>query len=220
MTEKKKKSGRGKQAPDKTAAEYYELKTGAVDDLINANVTNTPAVSEKELRKYRRRSVRNMPDGLKFFLLKWWFAGVVCWFFLIGLGMYGIRTLDMMLIMGVVTGLLWDLPVNIFIRLKAEKKDFSRYMMFPKTGVGAGVLNALYGILLVYLTAQTYAAADMVLQAAGDSTLLSVGPILFGIFTAGWDWILLKCRRIGKNILADARRSAAGENRKQKTGGR
>ena len=197
-----------RREPDKTAAEYYELKSSAVDDLINANVTNTPEISKRELRKYRSRSIRNISDGLKFFLVKWWFAGVVCWFFLIGLGSYGIAPLDMILIMGLVTGILWDLPVNIFIRLKAEKKDHSRYMMFPKTGVPAGIMNALYGIVLVFLTAQTYAVIDMALVPDGNGEILSVGPILFGVFTAGWDWILLKCKKLARDILADARKNA------------
>ena len=206
MARDKKKAGR---EPDKTAAEYYELKSGAVDDLINANVTNTPEVDPKELRKYRRKSIGNIPDGLKFFLVKWWFAGVVCWFFMIGMGSY-VDTPDIILIMGIVTGLLWDLPVNIFIRLKADQKDFSRYMMFPKTGVVAGILNALYGIVLIILTAMTYTAVNAALQTGGG--VLGVGPILFGVFTAGWDWILLKCRKLGSGILADAKKKASAQS--------
>ena len=206
MARDKKKPGK---APDKTAAEYYELKSDAVNELINANVTNTPEVSQKELRKYRRKSLLNMPEGIKYFLLKWWFAGMVCWFFLIGLGSYGIQTLDMILIMGIVTGLLWDLPVNIFIRLKAEEKDYGRYMMFPKTGVMAGILNAVYGLALVFLTAETYTLVNRMIFASGNTEMLSAGPILFGIFTAGWDWILLQCKRLGGGMLADAKKSAA-----------
>ena len=203
---------KGKQRkPDKTAAEYDELKSSAVDELINANVTNTPEISKKELRKYRSRSIRNISEGLKYFLVKWWFAGVVCWFFLIGLGEYGIAALDMMVIMGLVTGILWDLPVNIFIRLKAEKRDYDQYMMFPKTGVMAGIMNALYGIVLVVLTAQTYTLIDMVLTADGGGEILSVGPILFGIFTAGWDWIFLKCKKLAGGILADAKKKAQNQ---------
>lgn len=205
MARDRKKTGR---EPDKTAAEYYELKTGAVDDLINANVTNTPEVDKRELRKYRRKSIANIPEGLKYFLVKWWFAGVVCWFFMFGIGS-GVDTLDRILIMGIVTGLLWDLPVNIFIRLKAEKKDYGRYMMFPKTGVIAGLLNALYGIVLIFLTAMTYTAVNSALQPAGG--WLGVGPILFGAFTAGWDWILLKCKKLAGGILADAKRKAAAQ---------
>ncbi len=195
---------------EKTAAEYYELKTGAVDELINANVTNTAEVSPKELHKYRSKSIRNLSEPLKFFLLKWWFAGVVCWFFMIGLGSYGISTLDMILIMGIVTGLLWDLPVNIFIRLKAEKKDYGRYMMFPQTGVMAGILNAVYGIVLIFLTAMAYTVINQATSGDGAG-ILSVGPILFGIFTAGWDWILLKCKKLGSGILADAKKNASAK---------
>ena len=197
-----------KREPDKTAAEYYELKSDAVNELINANVTNTPEVSPKELRKYRSKSIRNIPEGIKYFLVKWWFAGVVCWFFLIGLGTYGIAALDMIVIMGLVTGILWDLPVNIFIRLKTEKPYYGRYMMFPKTGVMAGIQNALYGLVLVFLTAQTYAVIDKALMAGGGTEGLSVGPILFGVFTAGWDWILLQCKKLGSGMLADAKKKA------------
>ena len=199
-----------KSAPrtEKSAAAYYDLKTEAVNDLVNANVTNAPEVREKELRKYRHKSLLNLGDGIRFFLLKWWFAGVICWFFLIGLGSYGIANLDMIVIMGIVTGLIWDLPVNIYIRLKAEEKDYGRWMMFPKTGVGAGICNALYGLVLVGLVAGTYAVINRILYAAGSEQALSVGPILFGLLTAGWDWILLRFKTLGRNILSDAREKA------------
>ena len=192
---------------EKTAAEYYELKTDAVNELINANVTNTKEVSSRELRKFRSKSLRNLSENLKYFVLKWWFAGVVCWFFLIGLGSYGISTPDMVLIMGIVTGLLWDLPVNIFIRLKAEKKDYDRFMMFPKTGVAAGILNAVYGVVLMVLTALVYTGVNAAIQPAGGN--LAVGPILFGFFTAGWDWILLKAKMLAGRIIADAKKQAS-----------
>ncbi len=207
MGREKKKNGR---EPEKTAAEYYELKSDAVNELINANVTNTREIDPKELKKYRRKGILNLPEGLKYFLLKWWFAGVVCWFFMIGLAVYGIDQLDVILIMGVVTGLLWDLPVNIFIRMKAETKEYSRYMMFPKTGIVAGILNVIYGLVLVFLTAQTYIAVNTALAPAGGN--LGVGPILYGIFTAGWDWILLQCKRLGSSMLADAKKNAAAQS--------
>ena len=208
MTHEKK----SRREPDKTAAEYYELKSDAVNELINANVTNTPQIDRKELKKYRRKSFLNMPEGLKYFLVKWWFAGVVCWFFMIGLGAYGIDIPDMILIMGVVTGLLWDLPVNIFIRLKAEKNEYGRYMMCPGTSLAAGFLNVLYGILLIFLTAMTYTGINLALR---SGSMLGVGPILFGVFTAGWDLILLQGKKLGSRILADAKKNAAQGGRKK-----
>ncbi len=204
-----------KSAPrtEKSAAAYYDLKTEAVNDLVNANVTNAPEVREKELRKYRHKSLLNLGDGIRFFLLKWWFAGVICWFFMIGLGSYGIDQLDMMLILGVVTGLIWDLPVNIFIRLKAEKKEYRRWMMFPDTGVSAGIWNVLYGMVLVLLTAATYTGVNRLIFRLGGDQGLMVGPILYGVFIAGWDWLLLKMRKTGASILADAKKNASAGNR-------
>lgn len=203
------------RAEKKIPAAYYELKTRAVDDLVNANEANSPEVSPKELRKYRRRAGLHLPEGLKYFLVKWWFAGVACWFFMIGLASLGIANLDMMLIVGIVVGLLWDLPVNIFIRLKEEKKgENNGWMMFPQTGVGAGVLNVLYGVALVFLTAQTYGAVNAFLTAGGAETALGVEPILFGIFVAGWDFLLLFFKRLGRSILSDAKKAADQERRR------
>ena len=68
---------RDREAP-KAAAEYYRLKTKAVDDLVGANVSNSPPVSEKELRKYRKTRWLHLSAGVKAFLIKWWFVGAVC----------------------------------------------------------------------------------------------------------------------------------------------
>lgn len=202
-------------AGDETIAAYYGLKTRAVDDLVNANAANSPEVSPKELRKYRRRSRLHIPEGLQYFLVKAWFAGVACWFLMIGLAGYGIASLDMMLILGLAVGLLWDLPVNIFIRAKEEKAgELSPYMMFPKTGVGAGLLNALYGVVLVFLTAQTYGAVNALATPPDQPAALGVEPILFGVFVAGWDWLLLKAKGLLGRIVADAKKAADGERRR------
>lgn len=204
-----------KEARDerKVPAAYYRLKTRSVSDLVDATPENSPEVSAKELRKYRKRRFMYLGDGIKFFLVKGWFAGVACWFLLIGLSTFGIANLDMMLILGLGVGLLWDLPVNIFIRLREEKPgELSRFMMFPGKGVGAGVLNALYGIVLVYLVAQTYGALNA-LMGAGEEDALTVGPILFGLFTAGWDLLLLQVKKVFRRMLSDAKKKTAGERR-------
>ena len=39
--------------PDRSAADYYKLNLKAVDDLVTADESNSPRVSEAELRKYR-----------------------------------------------------------------------------------------------------------------------------------------------------------------------
>jgi len=196
----------------KVPVAYYQLKTRAVKDLAEAAPENSPEVSEQELRRYRRRKWLHPGREIAFFLVKAWFAGVACWFLLIGLSSLGIASLDMILILGLGVGLLWDLPVNIYIRSKEEKPGAnSQYMMFPGKKVGAGILNALYGVALVFLVAQTYGVLNTAFGAGSGEEALPVGPVLFGLFTAGWDRLLLLIKKVGGDILSDAKKKAAAQ---------
>ncbi|MBQ4226453.1 MAG: hypothetical protein II664_09075, partial [Oscillospiraceae bacterium] len=77
MAEKKQKK------EDRSAAGYYDLKTDAVDRLVDAK--NAPEVSDAEIRKYTNKNQFRLPAWLKIVLVKFWFAGAVCYFFLWGL---------------------------------------------------------------------------------------------------------------------------------------
>ena len=54
MASKKQPFPEKKRAPaqekEKSTADYYKLKTKAVDDLVNATEENSPPVSKRELR--------------------------------------------------------------------------------------------------------------------------------------------------------------------------
>ena len=52
-----------------------------------------------------------------------------------------------------------------------------------------------------------YARMRAAVAATGDaqSVPLGVEPILFGLFTMGWDFLFLGLRQLGKKILSDAR---------------
>ena len=56
-----------KAAPEKPrdAAEYYRLNTKAVDDLVTADRSNSPQVSEAELRKLDAQAFRWLMEGLE-----------------------------------------------------------------------------------------------------------------------------------------------------------
>ena len=62
------------------ASEYYKLNTKAVEDLVTADESNSPEVSEEELRKYRSGPKLKLTDWAKAILVKMWFAGSVCFF--------------------------------------------------------------------------------------------------------------------------------------------
>ena len=77
----RKRDGSG-QEERRVPAEYYRLNTKAVDDLVTADESNSPEVSREELNKYRSGPKIRLRDWVKAFLIKWWFAGAVCFFFL------------------------------------------------------------------------------------------------------------------------------------------
>ena len=82
----------------RAAADYYKLNIKAVDDLITADVTNSPKVSEAELRKYRSGPKVRLSDTVKALLIKFWFSGAACFFFMWGLGMYLNNWLDQLVV--------------------------------------------------------------------------------------------------------------------------
>ena len=75
-------SKRKKNGPEKPEIEkqtdYYKLKTKAVDDLVNADESNSPEVSEEELRAYRSGPRLKIADWVKLLFIKAWFASSSC----------------------------------------------------------------------------------------------------------------------------------------------
>ena len=205
MAKKSRKSAHEVQEP---ITDYYNLNTKAVDDLVNADVSNSPKVSEAELRKYRSGPKIRLSDWMKAVLLKWWFAGAVCFFFLWGLGTVVPNRENQLIIVGLALGTVTDLFTNNIFRFYAKKPgENDRWMMFPRNSYATLPLNIVYGYIILFLVVLTYNAANVLLIAltgAQDRIPLGVGPILFGLFCTGWDLILLAAKRMGRRILKDA----------------
>ena len=65
------------------------------------------------------------------FIIKWWFAGVVCFFVNMGLGMV-VSTEDLLLLDGIVLGLVVDVLVNPLLHfMETDRREYNNYMMFP-----------------------------------------------------------------------------------------
>ena len=205
---------KGKTAADKqrTTAEYYKLNTKAVDDLVTADVSNSPKVSEAELRKYRSGPRIHLKDWVKAVLIKWWFAGAVCFFFYWGLGMMVQNQENQLLILGLALGFVTDLLVNnIFRYYEKTPGANSRWMMFGKKKFVSLPLNVLYGFLLLALVVMTYNTINSIVAASTvetDKVALGVEPLLFGLFTVGWDLLLLGAKRLIRRMVDDAKRQA------------
>jgi len=194
---------------EKDAAAYYRLNTKAVEDLVTANPENSPKVSEAELRKYRSGPKIHLKDWVKTLLIKWWFNGAVCFFLYWGLAMLVPNWENQMLILGLGLGFVTDLMVNNIFRYYAKTPGANdRWMMFGKKGFASLPLNILYGYVLLACVIGTYNMVNVAIVSvtgAKDSVPLGVEPILFGLFTTGWDFLFLGIKRLFKRVLDDAR---------------
>ena len=154
------------EAPEKEkdAAEYYRLNTKAVDDLVNADVSNSPKVSREELNRYRSGLKIRLPDWLKALLIKWWFSGAVCFFFFWGLGNVIPNRENQLLVLGLAGGFVTDLLVNNIFRYYAKTPGANdRWMMFGKKGFASLPLNVIYAFLLLLCVVMTYNTVNGVL---------------------------------------------------------
>jgi hypothetical protein len=200
--------------PDRESeiADYYRLNTKAVDDLVTADVSNSPKVSREELDRYRSGPKIRLREWLKILLIKWWFNGAVCFFFYWGLGNAVPNRENLLLILGLALGFVTDLMVNNILRYYEKSPGANdRWMMFGKKGFASLPLNVLYGFLLLLCVVMTYNTVNgAIVLATGETESVPIGvePILFGLLTAGWDFLFLGIRRVGRNILADARRGS------------
>lgn len=195
----------------RTAAEYYKLNTKAVDDLISADESNSPEVSEAELRRYTKVSKLHLPDWLKIALIKAWFAGAVCFFLIMGTSLH---VGDQIIITGIALGFVWDLLVNNLLRFMEKTKGANdRWILFSQRSYISLPLNALYGLALIACVVATYEAINTPLSMmAGDPEMvtLPVEPVLFGMFTMGWDSLFLLMKRGFKRIVSDAKKQVRG----------
>ena len=198
----------------KSAADYYKLNLKAVDDLVTADRNNSPKVSEAELRKYRSGPKIRLSESLKALLIKFWFNGATCFFFLWGLGAYLHSWLDQMVVLALALGAVTDLLTNNVFRFYARTPGANdRWMMFPQRTFYTLPLNLLYAGLLLFLVMTTYNvvnAAIIGITGAKDTLPLGVGPILFSVFTTAWDILLIRIKHTAQSVLSDARRATKG----------
>ena len=199
--------------PEKDAAEYYRLKTKAVEDLVTADESNSPVVSQAELNKYRGRVRKKLPQWLKVSLMKAWFYGSVCFFFLWGLGGYMADQLDLFFVTAIAMGMVTDLLINSILRHFAETDGANdRWMMVPRRGVAGFFLNIFYAFLVLGLVDMVYNVINIAILSLThrtDTVPLGVEPILFGLLCMGVDTGLIALKHLLGRIFSDAKAKAS-----------
>lgn len=202
----------GREESGKTTADYYQLKTQAVEDLATASEENSPPVSAAELKKYRSGPRVNMADWVKALLLKCWTGGMICYFFIWGLSTFALNQWDHLLILGIALGLVTNLITNnIFRFIAGTPGKYDRWMMFPGKSLLFLPLDILYALLLVFCTVLTYNGLNMLLAGAGNtSPAIGVEPILFGVIVTMWDLLFIGAKHLLQRIILDAKQKADG----------
>ena len=193
-------------------ASYYQLHTGAVEDLVTATKDNTPRYSEEELNRYRSGKKRwKFPQGPKASLIKFWFYGAVCYFVFWGLGLY-VGGLDLYFVAGIVLGMVTDLLINHFLRFTEQLPGGSKkWMMVTRRGTAGFFLNMLYGFLLIFLVITAYNVINTVIVSifgSENAPLLHVEPLCFGLITMGADMLCVAIRNTFLKMVEDAKRRA------------
>lgn len=193
----------------------YDLKSDAVETLVNADSEEAPEYSEEELNQYRSRKGIHIPETLKVVFIKAWFAGAVCYFFLWGLGTYVSSLIDMLFILGVVMGVVTDLLVNNVIRfIEPTAGANDKWLMFPKKGNASFFLNILYSFVIIFCVYMLYNVINFTITAITgntDSVPLGVEPILFGVFCMAFDLLFIGIKRMFGSIIRDAKNAAGSK---------
>ena len=198
---KQKRTGPSRPDVDRQT-DYYKLKTKAVEDLVTADESNSPQVSEEELRAYRSGPKLKIADWVKLLFIKAWFAGAVCFFFLWGLGNYFADQLDSLFVTGMALGIVTDLLTNNVLRfLEKTPGANSRWMMWPKKGFASFPLN-----ILVFVLYNVINLAIVGMTGKTDTVPLGVEPVLFGVFTMGFDMLLIQIKHLLTDIFRGGRK--------------
>ena len=137
-----------KKIKETTIEDFYDLRVDKVDELVAAlkgedtseygevtmnisEIVGDGKNSNKKFDPYRHDLLSRIPTFLKAFFVKWWFAGVVCFFVNMGIGPF-IPEEDWLLLDGIFLGLVVDLFVNpIFRFMETDRREYNDYMMFP-----------------------------------------------------------------------------------------
>ncbi|MBO7197152.1 MAG: hypothetical protein J6V80_07545 [Clostridia bacterium] len=196
----------------------YKLNTDAVDRLVNANNKNYKNTDPDPGRQYRsKRLLDKIPAPIKALFIKFWFNGAVCFFIYWGLGMYIWDTLDMMVVLGIVLGIVNDLLVkNTFHFFSITPNSNNKWMMFPKKKYWTFFTNILYYMLIVFMVAETYSAINLVLNSLNSTEeqiiYLGVEPILFGVICVAYDMLFIGMKNLAIKIITDAKEKAEVNN--------
>ena len=187
----------------KSSADYYKLKTDAVDRLVNAEKKTYDKTKGDPGKEYRSKSFLNkIPSWIKALFIKFWFNAAVCFFIYWGLTMFIPAFWDMMLVLGVVLGVANDLLTNNVLHFFATTPGSNnKWMMFTKKKHWTLFANIPYFCVVLAGVIGIY---SILFKIGG----IQVEPILFGICTTAIDMLFIGIKNLFIKIINDAKDKA------------
>lgn len=236
MSKKKKKN------KETTIENYYELKTKEVDDLVAAlkgevdeseaepvptNIaeitgeeqTVKPGSKKADFDPYKIDKLSRIPVWVKAIFIKWWFAGAVCYFVLMGLGMVVKDALDQAVLAGCVLGIFTDIFVNpIFRYMESSNKEYNAYMMFPFpfkqfwTFFTNIVYYLVVGLIVMFMYSGINQLFNLINSNYEGYVTIAVGPLLYGTFCVIVDMAFIGIKDLIVFLVKRAKRKKAERN--------
>ena len=198
-------------APVEKDTNPYELKTDAVNRLVNAEKKEYPKLTlENDPRKaFRNGFIDRIPSWAKALFIKFWFNGAVCFFIFWGLGIVIPNMENMLIVLGITLGMVTDILVNNIFRFFAVQEGTNdKWMMFPKKKYVNFFFNILYSFGLLLSVIWIYNVVNIVANAIAGTELViyfGVEPIFFGFLYMGVDLLFIAIKNAFVKILADAK---------------
>ena len=206
----KKKDSNNHTPEKKTTADYYKLKTDAVERLVNADKKTYDKTKGDPGKQYRSKGfLDKIPSWIKALFIKFWFNGSVCFFIFWGLGMYVTDMLDMIFVLAIVMGMVTDILVNNAFRFLANYEGQNdKWMMFPKKKYWTFVANILYAFPVLVGVIWFYNIFNVVLnniKGTEGELVLGVEPIVFGLAYMAIDMLFITMKNTMIKIVSDAK---------------
>lgn len=229
------------QNKETTIENYYDLKTDKVDELVAAlkgelneeeaepvstnieEITGEapkakPGSKKAFFNPYGHDFLARIPVWVKAFFIKFWFAGCVCYFVLMGLGIYITNELDKLVLAGAILGLVTDIMVNpIFVFLETDDKEYDDYIMFPFPfkAYWTFLTNVVYYIVVALVVLGMYTGLNLLVNAifGVPEHYVSVGvePLLYGVFCVLADMAFIGIKDLIVHLVKRAKEKKALE---------
>ncbi len=208
---------KNKKIRETTIENFYDLRLDKIDELVAAlkdedtggenismNIADCTGESKegmsertrnREFDPYKVDRFSRIPAWIKAIFIKFWFAGMVCYFVMMGLKIG--NDLDRLVLVGAVLGVVVDVLVNpLFRYMESDRREYNAYMMFPFPfrAFWTFFTNLIYYIFVLVCVNFCYLGLNELLNLIKGTTEvihLGVEPLLFGVITVACDMLFI-----------------------------